>query len=527
MSDGTVRVVVGGRRYRVPADAVDKMKADGVAFELADAGPAPAQGGGALEAIGDGARGALHGATWGVSDAIAEGLGAEPYEKVVERSPTATTIGDVGGAILSPIGNKVGGVVKGAGKLAIAGRAALQGAAEGGVRELAEGGDLGDAALAAGGGGLLGGSVAGTIAGVGGKVANSVRGAGEWLGTQADKARLVAKGVTGADLQGLAKRLGVAAIPKELAAKIEEIIPSPRWGESAGEAADRLGVQDAQGNWVGGQLKDVGDQLRGAYRQAGDEGANDLVPGAWQKIQERLSRMGADAKAGSPQERGYRTALKESALGVGQELPPEDVLGLVGRKSAWQAEGHAGNAGAVPDRASAQVAADQGRVAKEELDAILRDAAPETMESIGGLRQQYGDRAMLQKIAAKRGASEAVGFNPLPGIAGGMAAGFAGGMVGGPAGAVAGLAGGLASGSANQIVQAFRTPRGQDALANLARTLEQRAPGAAGRIDGVTAGAADSRAVRNLPALIGSGLVVDDGDEEEQRRRALGYGSTR
>lgn len=514
MAEGTVRVVVGGKRYRVPAGAVDKMKADGVAFELAEGGNGvqptgtPEEGGGVLETLGDGARAAVHGATWGVSDAIAERMGAEPYEKVVERSPVATTIGDVGGAMLSPVGNKVGGVVKGVGKAAMAGRAALQGAAEGGVRELAEGGDVGDVAAAAGGGGLMGGAVAGSIAGAGEKIGKGLRATGEKMGDWADQARLVAKGVTGLDMQALAKRLGVASIPKELAKKIEEIIPSPRLGESAASAADRLGVQDAGGNWVSGQLKDVGDNLRGAYKQAGTEGADALVPGAWQQIRDRLSKMAGDAPGGSPQERGYRSTLGDSALEVGKEAAPADTLGLVGRKSAWQAEGHAGNAGAIPDRASAQVAADQGQVAKQELDAILTQGAkPETVNAITDLRKQYGDRATLQKIAAKRGASEAVGFNPLPGMAGAML----GGATMGPWGAL----GGLLTGSANQVVQGFRTPRGQDALANMARALEQQAPAAAGKIEGAADGVANSRAVRDLPALIGSGLVDED-DEEEQ-----------
>lgn len=520
--DDFVSVEIGGKRYRMPSGALDKMRADGVEFSIAAPRPAAPESsrGGMLETAGDALRAGVHGATWGVSDAIAERMGAEPYAKVVERSPVATTLADIGGAMLSPVGNKVGGVVKGAGKLAMAGRAALQGAAEGGVRELAEGGDVGDVAIAAGGGGLMGGTVTGAVGKLGEKGGQAVRAAGDWLGDQADKARLVAKGVGALDMQALAKRLGVASIPKSLAAKIEEIIPSPTFGESAASAADRLGVQDAGGNWVSGQLKDVGDKLRGAYQQAGNEGANDLVSGAWQQIRDRLTGMADAAPAGSPAERGYRGTLNDSAQAVRRETPPDDVMGLVGRKSAWQAEGHSGNAGSIPDKTSAQVAADQGRVAKEELDAILGQGADQkTYEAIQALRKDYGDRAMLQKIAAKRGASEAVGFNPLPGLAGAAMAGTAGGLVGGPAGAVAGLAGGLASGSANQIVQAFRTPHGQDALANLARALEQRSGGAAQRLEG----AADSRVLQNIPGLLSSDMVVGE-DEEDARRRALGYG---
>lgn len=455
------------------------------------------------------ARGFMHGATMGLYDAKIPGVGKsfpevfgeEPYDQVRAAHPTANVAGDVVGSIASPVG-KLGQAAKGAGFVARGVRGGLAGAGESGVRALAEGEDPEKAAATGGGVSAAVSSIAPAIGKGIGAIGDK---AGELFGAGADKARLYAAGLGDESVaKALADRLGVSALPKDLAALVERITPSSGRGMSATERATELG----------GELNTIGDQLGNKYDYAGKtEGLDAFVPGAWSAIAQRMGLKARAVPEASAGERALRGAMESNAAGVAAEAPPSSLRGLVGRKSAWQGEGHSGPGGNVPDVGSKQAAADMGRVAKEELEDVLQYATPQTQLETRALNRDFQVRAALQEAAESAPKDNVPGW--LPRVGGAIVGGAAGGALSGPGGAVLGAGSGAMYGA--RAASSVTGTRGADYWANIGRMLERNAPA-------VGDGARDvGNSIGNQGTRFGN-LISDaaDGapplDEEELRR---------
>lgn len=488
-------IKIDGQEFDADDAALAELSKRGVAYQ--DVTP-KAAGGGMLETIGDTLRGAAHGASFGLSDmdvgafggkSIADLAGLAEYDDVQRRSPTASFVGDIGGSVLSPV-SKIGAVAKGgamlgkvAGGLGKYAGAALEqgvkGAAGGALRSYAEGGDPMSGGLAGGAAGaVLGGATPALAAGVSGALKQATplvqKGAdkvGKFLGQEADKARLDAYGIGNAERQALAQRFGVDELPSKVAAMIEDVFPVQGiMGKSAAERAAQLGVKNAAGKWERGELRQIGDELGQAYETAGvKEGLDKFVPGAWSNAGQNLASKAEQMPTATAGERSLRQALGKNAEEIGQEAAPGSFQDMVFRKADMLREAHGGPAGSVPDVASKEAAKMSGDELKRQIDGMLQYATDDTRNTITELRKKYGDRALLQEMLQKKGATEQGGsILPL------MAATALGSATMGPWGAA--LA--LITGTRNQAIQNFSKSQGMDTLANIARKGETLAPSA-------------------------------------------------
>jgi hypothetical protein len=163
---------INGEEYDATPEAIAQLRDRGVKYDFAPPGKAAGSGSGLgelAETAGDTLRGAAHGASMGLVDAkfpsvgmdksVPEYLGMAPYSEVTQRSPVASTVGDLGAGVAMPWNRLAGIMTKGGGMAVRALGEAAQGGVEGGVREFSEGGNAGDIAAAAGIGGVTGGPV--------------------------------------------------------------------------------------------------------------------------------------------------------------------------------------------------------------------------------------------------------------------------------------------------------------------------------------------------------------------------------
>jgi len=480
MSDNptSIRVRIGKDEFDATPEALAELRSRGIDYK---SGPDRAPGDGqrpwqaALETLGDTARGAVHGATLGLADmkfgdsnkSIPERLGAMPYEQVQERSPIASTVGDIGGSFVLP-----GGVLgKGAGLLARVGEQALVGGVTGGIREAAEGGSFAEGATTGALAGGIGAGVVSAAARYGGQGAKAL---GELLGSSADTLRARAAGVGATEMKGLAQRFGVDELPKAIAAHIENVQPSKGLGMSAATRATDLADRAEQ---VGPKIDEV----------LGKAGVDEHIPGAWEGMLARLEgRAGKLEKPTNvlPQQtseagtmRGAVDKLRQNSEAYAGEAVPETAADLRKVKSGWQREAYTGPGSSVPDTKNAAVAEAFGQEGRQALADVMSNATPQHLGEFEKLNKDYEGLALLRDMAAKRAATEGAD-SKIPGLLGAVGGGIIGGALSDEDGLMEGAAKGALvggfSGTRNFASQALSGTRAMDATANALRLAQKK-----------------------------------------------------
>lgn len=528
-------IVINGKTYEATDEALAQMQKDGVKYEIAT--PTPGFWESAAQTLGDTARGGAHGATFGAIDAkfgddqqsVLERLGLASYDDVKERSPVASTVGDITGSVLSP-GSKIGMAAKGAGTLAKIGRAAFGAGVESGAREAFEGGDAESSQDAAQMGAGIGAGVSGLANAAGAALKSSTAGKlaaglGRGVGHIADTARNKAFGIGNKELQDLAKKNGATDIAANTASHLEQLLPSPKWGSNAATKGEQLGaMRDKMGAEIGAALDEAGT-AEGLDAFIGPGQGN---PGSWAAIQQKLAQEAAGLKQASPGELARFNAADGFAQRLANEPAPASLGGLHQRVSDWGKEAYKSK-GAISSAAdtAAGEAAELGRsVGRDELDAIMQYATPQTQQRFDDSMRGYSNVADYANAAEQRGVTEAAA-SKLMGGAVGVAAPLAGLAMGDVTGALAGAGMALHSGTRNYLTQLAEGSRGFDVAANAARAVQGQLKGAPQALPGL---AEVLSAQGNRPGLlategmVGEGLTISE-SEEEARRRALGYGS--
>lgn len=475
MSDNslTIRVKIGNDEFDATPEALNELKTRGISYTT---GPDRAPGDGnangrgwswaeAARTLGDTARGAAHGVTLGLVDSkfgtdksIPERLGLAPYSEVQERSPIASTVGDIGGSLVLP-----GGVLgKGAGLLARAGEQALVGGLEGGIREAAEGGDFAKGAYTGAMTGGIGGAALGAAAALGGEGSKAIRNV---MSNSADTLRTKALGIGAQEMKGLAQRFGVDELPKSLAAHIEATVPSSGTGRSVASYAEELNRR----------ADDVGPKIDQLLEKAdAEEGVKALIPQSWGEMLARLEgRAGKLENPGHvlPQQVSEANAMRGSLDKLKQAPAPNTSPELRKLKSSWQREAYVGPGGSVPDTKNAAVAEAFGQEGRQALEDVMGYALPETKQAFNDLNREYEGLALLRDIASKRAATEAAD-SKIPGLVGAVGGGAIGGVMNDEdplEGMAFGALMGVGTGTRNFATQALSQTRAMDALANAAR----------------------------------------------------------
>jgi hypothetical protein len=509
------RITINGQQYDASDEALAMMAKDGVKYEVVQ--PEKGWATQMLETLGDGARGAAHGASMGLADAkfgdsnesIMQRLGGDSYDEVTQRSPIASTVGDIGGSIVSPAA-KLGMAAKGAGLAVRAGKAALGSGVESLVREAAEGGDIGESLKAGGYGAALGAAIPGMGAAVSGiagsKAAKSVASAvGDMVekGTNAARGRSIGLGVN--DYKKLGEKSGLTgdALQAKVAQDIERLAPAPQSGQSA---SDAFGVLDAQ-------RKAHGAEIGASLDKAGTkEGLNAFIgpssgsPGTWAQIQQRLQRSADALPQSTVPEQGMYRAAQSTAQGVGAEAAPKTLGALHGRVSDWGEQAYSGakeGVSSLADSNAAQASEMAREVGRDELGQLIdKYATQETAQRFKESMSGYSDVADYTRAARTAANREAASSNDMTGTAATIAAAMGQGALGAIGGGIAGgdiesaIGGGMAglgmgigtaahSGTNNFIKQSLSGTKGQSKLANIGRKAAPKIRQAPQRLQGM------------------------------------------
>lgn len=469
--DGTIRIRVGDEEFDATPAALQRLRNQGVDYS---SGPQQAPGDNntngktwkqALETLGDTGRGAVHGATLGLADtkfgadnkSLPERLGLDSYDTVNERSPVASTVGDLGGSLILP-----GGVLgKGAGLAARIGEQALVGGVTGGIRSAAENGDWKQGAQD---GAMYGAGGAAVLGGIASAYNKGAKFLSEALGSSADTLRTKAVGIGAAEMKGLASRFGVDELPKALAQHIEATVPSKGLGRSAENYASELTSR----------ADDVGPKIDQVLERADSEGVHHEIPGAWASMLERLEGRAGKLEGNGrvlPQQVAEAGAMRKSVDALAGAEPPSSSPGLRKLKSGWQSEAYTGPGSSVPDTKNAAVAEAFGQEGRQALSDVMEHAQPNTRGEFEGLNKEYEGLALLRDTAAKRAAIEGAD-SKIPGLLGAVGGGAIGGLMNDDDplnGAVLGALAGGFSGTRNYASQALSGTRAMDATANALR----------------------------------------------------------
>lgn len=481
MDNELVPVTIQGAKYFVDQDAINGMRAQGIAFTPGHNEQQQSEDPGTP--VSDFMRGGLHGFTLGLADkkfgdsnqSIAERMGAEPYDEVKARSPIATGVGDFAGGMLLPLpGAGVGAGVKGLAGLAMrTGTQAAVGAGMGGVRSYAEGEDPTSGALL---GGALGGLGSAAIEGIGKGLQAGARALAPALDATADAARTRVFSIGGSDkqLDKLAERFGVEKMPEKLAALIEKVVPPGKGiGRNREEYRQALdAITEKAGPEIGALRQEMGST----------QGVDSIIPQEWETMRENLQRKLDNVSLRTEKGRSEAQAMQRDLRAMDEAGMPKTLSQLADIKSEYQAAGHTGPMGTIPERAAAESAATIGSEAKGALGRLTDYALPETKAAHDAAQQRFAEAALLSDQitpkairdelntnAASLGSAAATGLaGATLGGVGGLATddGFVGGALkGGTLGA--GLA--LSSGTRNLLSQYLAQPRAMDTIANLAR----------------------------------------------------------
>lgn len=501
-----MRIVIDGKTYEADEEGLRALDRDGVKYAPAASLERTEP---ITETIGDTLRGAAHGATWGLADAkfgesnqsLPERLGMASYDEVKTRSPTAATVGDIGGSLASSTLVPMGGLGR-------AGRIAADlgmAAAESGVRAKAEGASTDEALMDAG----IGAGFSGLASAATGAVGRGVGKLGEAFGQQASKARARSVGILSKESSKL-RELGFDSI-EDAAKFIERVSPSKAWHGSS--AADRF-ERAAENIEVGGVGRGVDDALREANLPSGD------VQQSWLDALGAMQRQAADATSATASERSYKSALGRNVAELGAEAPPLNAVEM--RQQATRFGKDARNGGLIAsDKAASQASLDMERAVRDDLaNAVSRSADPEALARFRAANSAYSDEALVRDLAKKRADVEATD-TWLPAAAasgaGALAAGLTADEGEGLDRAFQGAVAAGVLGTRSQAVQALGKSKGLDALANIARYLESKLGGATG---GIT-----PEVLQRMAANFASKNRSDD-DTRPPEQRFAGAGSS-
>lgn len=440
------------------------------------------------EATNDFGRGAAHGGTLGFADkpfgeanqSLAQRMGGDPYKMVEERSPVASTAGDVFGSLAIPVpgGPQAAvGAKLGARVLAGVGRAATQGvvgAGTGAARAYAEGKDVGDAATLGGALGAAGSAV--VDAGSAGVKAISKYG-GKALNAIADTARIQPYGIGGSDkqLSKIAERFGLENLPATLAAKIEELLPNDGRVLGRNRTESYAGLE-AHTDKLGPEIGALREQAGGMGK--GQEGLNKLIPDEWKAMRESLQSKLQGVSTRTAEGRAEAAALQKDLEAFDAHKPPKTLTGVADIKSEYQAAGHGGKMGTVEDRAAAQSAATMGSESKATLERLFTHAMDDTRIAHEAASNKFSQAALLRDQINPKAVREQLSTNAagiggaVVGALGGAALGAATGDntgKGAVLGAGAGALGSTNTGTRNFMTQLLAQPKAMDTLANIAR----------------------------------------------------------
>ena len=490
------KITVGGKQYMVDEEALNDLRSRKIPFATGEGQEQQPEAEGST--LGDFGRGVAHGASFGLADtkfgdsnqSIAERLGGDDYDRVKERSPIATGVGDLAGSVAVPIpGASAFGAAKGVGGfLARAGVNAAIGAGTGALRAAAEGQDISDAATSGAAFGAAGGAAAEGL----GRIAVGAKDlAARGLNSAADSALVRGVfGVGGSDnaLKKIAAKFGVDNLPEELAAKIRELVPSESFlGKSRSQYRDELGdIVSQEGPQIGYLREKMGK----------DQGLDALIPGelavARGNLQNKLNNITTRTAEGRAEKAALEADLAEFDKLAGPKLTnPKTLEGLADVKSTYQAAGHGGPLGTVPERAAAEAAATIGGEMKGAFDRALQYAKDGTREAYEQANDRYGLAAALHKqiepkavreqlnsnAAGLAAVAQAALANGVVGAAGGALGGSQigeghaaeGGLMGGIMGALHGATMAGNTGTRNFMTQLLAQPKAMDALSNIMR----------------------------------------------------------
>lgn len=420
--------------------------------------------------VSDGTAAALNTGTFGLSGRAAEALGGMSQRDMNARSPYATAIGSAGAAMFSPL-NKAsvpGQAVGLLGKAANVGKAALANGAMGAAGGAQAAYDDGRSPMQGAGWG----AALGLLTGAGGQaIGEAAQSGGKLAGGLADRARIGAAGLDTEAQTALAQKLGISELPSELAAAVERITPSPRFGFSP------TGRRDA----AKAITSEVGPKIGAVLDEAGNaQGVNSLIPNEFAALQQSQAAKGAAAqgRAVSGSETAYANALNSQAERLGQQGSPGTLNGLRERNTQWSKDAYRGDQLISDTDSASRLAAKELRDSGEgTMDTLMSHALPETEAEFHGLNKEFSSAATLRDAAeAQRKASG--GRVPFT-----------------MRGAAMQLAGG---------------PQGLDAIANGLRAGES----------GLSAGGANmTRATPQMTAVdrMVAGLLAQHNDDEEQR----------
>lgn len=551
------RIVIDGKTYETDDDTIAQMAKDGVKYE-----PAKAEGG-FWQGAGDTLRGGAHGFSAGLSDAkfgdsnqsLMQRAGLADYNDVKQRSPVLSTIGDLGGSMVGPLG-ELGKAAQGAKMAVRVGKGMLGAGFESAVREAADEGQGASptkVAEAGGIGSVIGGAIplagaaikgignSGTFKGITGALGNMVE-----KGTDAARNRSAGIGVK--DLKSISDNTGLSgnALSAKVAKDIEQLAPAPKWGQSADATHAALDAErKAQGAAIGQSLDEAGSK-EGLDAFIGPSSGS---PGTWAQIQQRVQGAADQLPKADDAERALYGAAQRTATGLAEEAAPKTLGAMHGRISDFGE--HAYSAGkdgvqSLADDASSQASEIARKHGRDELGQLIdKYATPATADKFKDSMKGYSNVADYTKAAKNRSTIEAASSNDMTGSAvtaaaalgqgvmgsmGGLAVGGIPGAIGGGiAGFGTGVATALHSGTNNFAKQMLGGTKGQSMLANYGRHVTPKIRNA----DSMVQGLGDALARQgNRPGVVGLESTIapafvqpDMADEERQRREALGYGS--
>jgi hypothetical protein len=482
--EGLTPISVGGKMYFVDDAAIAGLKERGIQYT--SGADTQKQWESTGETGRDMARGVIHGGTLGFADAkfgdsnqsVAQRVGGEDYNTVKERSPVASGVGDFAGSMALPVPGG-GAALAGRGAAAVAGRIGLQGAVGAGMgaaRAVAEGEDPVNAGAL---GGALGAGGAGLVEGAGWAASKAAPYVKQALDATADAARargVFAVGGSDAKLSALAQRFGVDKIPAKIAALIEQVVPQD--GAKIGLTRDQYReILESQANTYG-------PLTTGMRQRAGEaEGVNSIIPQEYQTMRQNLQ----DKLKGLPRLTAKDDALAnalESDLGrLDTAKQPKTLEELAALKSHYQAAGHEGIMGTVPERAAAEAAANIGGEGKETLNRLMEYATDDTKNMHRMANDKTADIKMLLQQIEPKAIREQLDTNAAAGVGATIAGGLGGAALGaGTAaltdndvskgamlGASAGIGGGAMTGTNNFTKQMLARPQAMDTIANFSR----------------------------------------------------------
>lgn len=478
---GLIPIKVDGQLYNVDQEAIDDLKAKGIPY---DDGHDTFKS----SSLSDAARGAAHGATLGFADtkfgedkqSVMQRLGGDDYDAVKERSPVATTVGDFAGGMAIPVPGtgaaKAGATGWKAAAALMARRAAEQavvGGTMGGARAIAEGEDP---TQAAGIGAVLGGAGSAALE-LGGAAATAAK---PWvakgLNAVADAARTRPFGIGGSDAQlsKIAAKFGVDELPANIAKMIEEHVPPEGLiGRNREEYRKALEpIIDREGQDLGALRQHIGQE----------QGVNSIIPAEYAKMRQNMQDEIASLPTRTAKQRELVNAMQKDLEAFDKQATPRTLTGLANVKSQYQADGHIGPMGTVPEKAAAQSSANFGSEGKNTISRLLdystddvhaaHDLASKNYGEASTLYDQIEPKAVRDRMNTNAAKAAAAGIGAVGGaiMGAGTAASTDHSILGGAA--IGGLGGALSStntGTRNLMTQLLEQPKAMDTIANITR----------------------------------------------------------